>query len=80
MRMATKGPRTYRKQFPGRHVVALLVVDPGDTEILIEGPVSKELATKIVNLLVEERRQQVEQAAAAPSWKCGLAECLACEK
>lgn len=54
MRMTTKGPRTYRKLFPGEHVMAILIVYPTDTEIMIERPVSKEIADQILKILMDD--------------------------
>lgn len=56
MRMTVKGPRTYRRENPGRYVVAFLFVDPKDTEILIERPVSKEIAEQMLKILVDDMK------------------------
>lgn len=57
MKMTSKGPRTYRRQYPGQHVVALLVVDPKDTDILIERPVSEEIAKQLLKILVDDMQK-----------------------
>lgn len=50
MDMRPKSPTAYRKKFPGRHVVAILVVTPSTGELLLEGPIDEETIKKILAL------------------------------
>jgi len=54
--MKIKGPRTYRREFPGEYVVVLLALTPGidGTQILMEGSVSREFHDDIIKRYIDE--------------------------
>jgi hypothetical protein len=53
-----KGPRTYRKKYPGRYVVAVLLVTPEDTDMLFEMAVDKPLFEQLRGLCVDEIKKR----------------------
>lgn len=49
-----KGPNTYRKEHPGKHVVVAMFVEPESTEVLFEMAVDSDFFLQIRNMCVEQ--------------------------
>jgi hypothetical protein len=57
----SKSPRTYRKEYPGKHVIALMALSPSGDDILFEGAVPKELHDRLIAIYIEHMKNEIKE-------------------